>query len=138
MSESSKDVNAHAAAAAQARQTAERLTAPAARTAKALAARTDDATSAAKGVAGRAADATSGLAQSAAKGVEVGRQAIVTSAGQVAATAQTAWTAVARRRLTAAGVGAGLTALTTVSYLAGRRSQRQAQGPLTRLTGGRI
>ncbi|MET9387736.1 hypothetical protein ABZY09_43770 [Streptomyces sp. NPDC002928] len=138
MSETSKDTNEKAAAAAQGRRAADRVTAPAARSAKAAATRTDDAASAAKGAAERAADATSRVAHTAAQGVETGRQAIVASAGQVAATAQTAWTVIAHRKLVAVGVGAGLTALTTASYLAGRRSQRQTYGPVTRLTGGRI
>lgn len=76
--------------------------------------------------------------QTAAKSVAAGRQAVVTTSEQVAATAKTAWTVVAQRKLVAAGVGAGLTALSAASYAVGRRAGRHAHGPLTRLTGGRI
>ena len=86
--------------------------------------------------------ATTGAVQSAAhgaaRGVEAGRQAIVATSGQVAATARTAWTVIAHRKLVAAGVGAGLSALTAASYVAGRRAASHPHGPLTRLTGGRI
>lgn len=123
MSESNNDTSQKQsvrAAGAKARQTAGKATAPASQAAKS------------------AASATGDAAQTAAKGVEAGRQAIVTASGQVAATARTAWTVIAARKYLAAGVGAGLTALSAASYAAGRRSGRQAQGPLTRLTGGRI
>ncbi|CAL9352459.1 hypothetical protein C1708_30410 [Streptomyces sp. DH-12] len=113
---------------------------------------TESAKSAADGVAGKAADATSaaasgtqraaraanGAAQSAVKGVEAGRRAVVTASGQVAAGAKTAWTVIANRRLVAAGAAAGLTALTAASYAVGRRAERHTHGPLTRMTGGRI
>ncbi|CAM5226835.1 Cystathionine beta-lyase/cystathionine gamma-synthase OS=Streptomyces violarus OX=67380 GN=FHS41_007339 PE=4 SV=1 [Streptomyces violarus] len=76
--------------------------------------------------------------QTAARSVEAGRQAVVAASGQVAATAKTAWTVIAHRKAVAAGVGAGLTALSAASYAVGRRAGRQTHGPLTRLTGGRI
>ncbi|PPS86943.1 hypothetical protein BZZ08_03017 [Streptomyces sp. MH60] len=76
--------------------------------------------------------------QTAAKTVAAGRQAVVTTSEQVAATAKTAWTVVAQRKLVAAGVCAGLTAVTAASYAMGRRAGRHTHGPLTRLTGGRI
>ncbi|MFF0587014.1 hypothetical protein ACFYWD_13695 [Streptomyces sp. NPDC003781] len=97
-----------------------------------------DAASAAEAGARRSADAASGAARTAAKGVAAGRQAVATTSGQVAATAKTAWTVVTHRKLVAAGVGAGLTAVTAVSYAMGRRAGRHTHGPLTRLTGGRI
>ncbi|EHN74659.1 hypothetical protein SMCF_5894, partial [Streptomyces coelicoflavus ZG0656] len=49
-----------------------------------------------------------------------------------------AWTVVTHRKLVAAGVGAGLTAVSAASYAVGRRAGRHTHGPLTRLTGGRI
>jgi hypothetical protein len=121
-----------------ARRTAEKATAPAAKAAKTATAKADDAASAAKSGAERSADTASAAVQTAAKGVEAGRKAVVTASGQVAATARTAWTVIANRRLVAAGVGAGLTALSAASYAVGRRAGRHTHGPLTRLTGGRI
>jgi hypothetical protein len=130
------------ATAAKARDTTAEATAPAARAARQAATKTDDAAEAAKSGVQRTAEATTGTVQSAAhsaaRGVEASRRAIVTTSGQVAATAKTAWTVVAQRKLIAAGVGAGLSALTAASYAVGRRSARHAHGPLTRLTGGRI
>ncbi|PZT70681.1 hypothetical protein DN402_32675 [Streptomyces sp. SW4] len=122
-------------AATKAGRAADKATAPASRAAKNAAGET---ASAAKNGAQRAADAAGGAAHAAARGVEAGRQAVVATSGQVAAGARTAWTLIADRKLVAAGVGAGLTALTAASYAVGRRAGRQAQGPLTRLTGGRI
>ncbi|MEW2049799.1 hypothetical protein [Streptomyces sp. NPDC005476] len=146
MSEPNRKTNEESAAervtASKARRTASKATAPAARAAKGAATRTDDAASAAKAGVQRSAEVTTGAvqsaAQSASRGVEAGRQAIVATSGQVAATARTAWTVIAHRKLIAAGVGAGLSALTAASYAVGRRSARHAHGPLTRLTGGRI
>ncbi|MFE0788035.1 hypothetical protein ACFW4T_28495 [Streptomyces mutabilis] len=97
-----------------------------------------DAASAAKAGAQRSARAANGAVESAAKGVEAGRQAVITTSGQVAAGAKTAWTVIANRKLVAAGVGAGITALSAASYAVGRRAGRHTHGPLTRLTGGRI
>ncbi|MEU1053243.1 hypothetical protein [Streptomyces sp. NPDC005876] len=140
-------------AESKAQKTADKATAPASRAARNAAGKAGDtagkaadktastagdAASAAGSGAGRAAEAATGAVQTAAKGVEVGRQAIITTSGQVAATAKTAWTVIAHRKAVAAGVGAGLTVLTAASYAAGRRAGRQPQGPLTRLTGGRI
>lgn len=88
--------------------------------------------------AGRAADDASGALDTAARGLEAGRQAAIAASGQVTAAARTAWTAIAQRKLVATGIGAGLTALSAASYAVGRRSSRRPQGPLTRLTGGRI
>ncbi|WP_314220640.1 hypothetical protein [Streptomyces zaehneri] len=146
MSEPNRKTNEQSAAervtASKARRTADKATAPAARAAKSAATKTDDAASAARAGVQRSAEATTGAVQSAAhsasRGVEAGRQAIVATSGQVAATAKTAWTVIAHRKLIAAGVGAGLSALTAASYAVGRRSGRHPQGPLTRLTGGRI
>ncbi|MBZ3905774.1 hypothetical protein [Streptomyces griseiscabiei] len=133
-------------AAAKARRTAGKATAPATDGAKTAAIKVDDAAASTKAGAGhaadatkRAADGTSAAVHSAVKGVEAGRQAVVQASGQVAAGAKTAMTVIAHRKLVAAGVGAGLTALTAASYAVGRRSGRQVHGgPLTRLTGGRI
>ncbi|GLJ92178.1 hypothetical protein GCM10017589_47870 [Streptomyces poonensis] len=130
------------AAAARGQRAAEKATAPAAQSAKTAGRTADDATSAAgsatSAAAGRTADVTSGAVQAAVKGVETGRQAIVTASGQVAATARTAWTVVMHRKLVAAGVGAGLTALTAASYAAGRRAERHTYGPVARWIGGRM
>ncbi|MFF4585527.1 hypothetical protein [Streptomyces sp. NPDC001388] len=137
------------ATAAKARRTADKATAPAARAAKGAANKTGDATSAATSGAQRSAEAVEGAAHGAARGVEAGRQALVATTGQVAATAKaatgqiattakTAWTVITHQKLIAAGVGAGLTALTAASYAVGRRSGRHTHGPITRLTGGRI
>ncbi|WP_320783762.1 hypothetical protein [Streptomyces sp. CRN 30] len=129
-------------AASKARQATDKATAPASRSAKTAAAKAEGATSAAKSAttsaAERSAEVTSGAAQAAAKGVETGRQAIVTASGQVAATAKTAWTVLKHRKLIAAGVGAGVTVLTAASYAVGRRAERHSYGPVTRWTGGRI
>ncbi|QJS99442.1 hypothetical protein G9272_03245 [Streptomyces asoensis] len=146
MSEPNRKTNEQSAAervtASKARRTTDKATAPAARAAKSAATKTDDAASATRAGVQRSAEATTGAVQSAAhsasRGVEAGRQAIVATSGHVAATAKTAWTVIAHRKLIAAGVGAGLSALTAASYAVGRRSTRQPQGPLTRLTGGRI
>jgi hypothetical protein len=116
----------------------QKATAPAARAGQAAAGKAGDAASAAKAGARRSADAANGAVQSAAKGVAAGRQAVATTSGHVAATAKTAWTALAHRKLVAVGVGAGLTAVSAASYAVGRRAGRHTQGPLTRLTGGRI
>ncbi|WP_189782125.1 hypothetical protein [Streptomyces capitiformicae] len=130
---------------ATARRTTDKATAPATESAKTASIKVDDAASAAEAGAERAADTTkhaadtmSSAVHSAVKGVEAGRHALVQASGQVAATARTAVTAIAHRKLVAAGVGAGLTALTAASYVAGRRAERHVHGPLTRLTGGRI
>ncbi|MFI9169528.1 hypothetical protein [Streptomyces lincolnensis] len=142
MTESDKETNKNAAAASaagsKARQNVDRATAPAGRTARAAASKTEETASAAKAGAERAADTTSQAAQTAARSVEAGRQAIVSASGQVAAGAKTAWTVLNHRKLVAAGVGAGLTALGAASYAAGRRAERHTQGPITRMIGGRI
>ncbi|KPC75216.1 hypothetical protein ADL35_25840 [Streptomyces sp. NRRL WC-3753] len=142
MSDPNKDTNKKPTgtrtAESKARGTAEKATAPAARAGQAAAGRTGDAASAAKAGAQRSADAANGAVRSAAKGVAAGRQAVVGASGQVAATAKTAWTVVTHRKLVAAGVGAGLTAVSAASYAVGRRAGRHTHGPLTRLTGGRI
>ncbi|MER5857198.1 hypothetical protein ACFV2Z_29550 [Streptomyces sp. NPDC059688] len=142
MTESNDDSSRKSAAvresASKARRTADKATAPAGRAAKKAATTTDGAVSAAKAGTERAAGATSAAARTAAQGVESGRQALITASGQVAATAKTAWTVIAHRKMIAAGVGAGLTAWTAASYALGRRSERQTHGPLTRLTSGRF
>ncbi|CAM5292732.1 hypothetical protein [Streptomyces aurantiogriseus] len=133
-----EDPESQRATAAKGRRTAAKATAPAARATKSAATKADDAASATRNGVERAAGATAGAAHTAARGVEAGRQAIVATSGQVAATARTAWTVIAQRKLVAAGVGAGLTALTAASYAVGRRSGHHTHGPITRLTGGRI
>ncbi|MEU6095067.1 hypothetical protein [Streptomyces sp. NPDC047079] len=137
-SETNQKTDTKRTPAAKARRTASKATAPASRAAKSAAAATDDAASAAKSGAERSAESAAGAAHIAAKGVEAGRQAIIATSGQVAATAKTAWTVIAHRKLVAAGVGAGLTALSAASYAVGRRAGHGTQGPITRLTGGRI
>ncbi|MFE7900165.1 hypothetical protein ACFU3E_22095 [Streptomyces sp. NPDC057424] len=125
-------------AESKARRTADKATEPASQAAKGAAGKAGEAASAAKSGAERSAETAKTAAQTAAKGVEAGRQAVVTASGHVATTAKTAWTVIAHRKFVAAGVGAGLTALTAASYAVGRRAERGAHGPLTRLTGGRI
>lgn len=122
----------------KASRTADKASTSTSQAAKRASAKADDAASAVKSGAERSAEATSAAVQTAAKGVEAGRQAVVTASGHVAATAKTAWTVIAHRKLVAAGVGAGLTALSAASYAVGRRAERHAYGPLTRMTGGRI
>ncbi|MEU6775054.1 hypothetical protein [Streptomyces sp. NPDC046759] len=124
--------------AATVRRTTSKATEPVARGAKKAVGATDDAVSTLASDAERAAEVTSGAARTAAQGIESGRQALIAASGQVAATAKTAWTVVAHRKLVAAGVGAGLTALSAASYAMGRRAERHTHGPLTRLTGGRM
>ncbi|MFE3034798.1 hypothetical protein ACFXKY_24525 [Streptomyces canus] len=142
MSESNEQTNQNSAntrtAAAKARRTTAKATAPATEAANKAAAKTDDAASAGKELTERTAKTVSGAAQTAAKSVEAGRQTVIAASGQAAAVAKTAWTVIAQRKLIAAGVGAGLTALTATSYAAGRRAGRHTLGPITRLTGGRI
>lgn len=153
MTEENKRTNQKAStvrtAESKARRTADKATAPASQAAKGAAGKAGEAASAAKSgaersaetaksAAGRSAETAKSAAQTAAKGVEAGRQAVVTASGHVATTAKTAWTVIAHRKLVAAGVGAGLTALSAASYAVGRRAERGAHGPLTRLTGGRI
>ncbi|MGC9377879.1 hypothetical protein [Streptomyces sp. MH13] len=142
MSDPDKDTNQKPnttrTAESKARDAADKATAPASRAGQAAAHKAGDAASAAKAGAQRSAQAANGAVRTAAKGVEAGRQAVVTTSGQVASTAKTAWTAIAHRKLVAAGMGAGITALSAASYAAGRRAGRHTHGPLTRLTGGRI
>ncbi|MFF1546277.1 hypothetical protein [Streptomyces sp. NPDC058291] len=137
-----EESEAKQATAAKARRSAAKATAPASQATQSAATKTGDAASAAKNGVQRSAEVTTGAVQSAAqgavRGVEASRQAIVTTSGHVAATAKTAWTVIAHRKLVAAGAAAGLSALTAASYAVGRRSGRQTLGPLTRLTGGRI
>ncbi|MFC8143997.1 hypothetical protein ACFUKV_20035 [Streptomyces paradoxus] len=125
-------------AESKARGTADKAGASASQAAKGAAGKAGEAASAAKSGAERSTETAKAAAQTAAKGVEAGRQAVVTASGHVATTAKTAWTVIAHRKLVAAGVGAGLTALSAASYAVGRRAERGAHGPLTRLTGGRI
>ncbi|MEU6474138.1 hypothetical protein ABZ927_29745 [Streptomyces massasporeus] len=142
MTEENKRTNQKATtvrtAESKARSAADKATAPASQAAKGAADKAGEAASAAKSGAERSAETAKSAAQTAAKGVEAGRQAVVTASGHVATTAKTAWTVIAHRKLVAAGVGAGLTALSAASYAVGRRAGRGTHGPLTRLTGGRI
>ncbi|MFJ9746503.1 hypothetical protein [Streptomyces chartreusis] len=123
------------AAASKARRTTSRATAPASKAADKAADKAGDAASAA---AERTAKATTSVAHTAAQRVEAGRMAVVSASGQAAAFAKSTWTLIANRKILAAGVGAGLTALSAMSYAAGRRSGRRTLGPITRMTGGRI
>ncbi|WP_280891812.1 hypothetical protein [Streptomyces sp. LBL] len=136
--QTTKKTAAASATAAKARQSADKATAPATDTAQAAASKTAEAASAARAGAQRAADATSTAAHTAAKSVEAGRQAVVSASGQVAVGARTAWAVLSHRKFVAAGVGAGLTALSAASYAVGRRAERHTQGPITRMIGGRI
>jgi hypothetical protein len=71
--------------------------------------------------------------------VAAGRRAVLAAPGQTADLTRTAWTAVARHKPVTAGAGVGLAvALSAGSYVLGRRAERRARGPLTRLTGGRF
>ena len=125
-------------AASKARRATAKATAPASQAADKAAEKTDDVASAATDTAGRTAETTTAVGHSAAERVQAGRQAVIAASGQAAAFAKTAWTIIAHRKLLAAGVGAGLSALGATSYLAGRRAGRHTHGPITRLTGGRI
>ncbi|GGY64630.1 hypothetical protein GCM10010300_04780 [Streptomyces olivaceoviridis] len=125
-------------ASAKARRATAKATAPASQAADKAAEKGGDATSAAVNGAERVAGTSTAVAHSAAERVEAGRQAVVAASGQAVAFARTAWTVIAHRKLVAAGVGAGLSALSATSYLAGHRAGRRTHGPLTRLTGGRI
>ncbi|MFI0514951.1 membrane protein involved in colicin uptake [Streptomyces canus] len=136
--EQTKQDSANTRTAAKARRTTAKATAPATKAANKAADKANDAASAGTEAAERTAGTLSGAAQTAAKSVEAGRQTVVAASGQAAAVAKTAWTVIAQRKLIAAGVGAGLTALTATSYAVGRRSGRHTHGPITRLTGGRI
>ncbi|MFF4394056.1 hypothetical protein [Streptomyces sp. NPDC001480] len=137
-----RNADARQGAAAKARRTAADATAPVSRGAKKTAAKTDDVASAAKDGAdkatGTAAEAATAAVHTGAEKLEAGRRAVVAASGQVAATAKTAWTVISQRKLVAVAAGAGLTAVSAASYAVGRRTGRPAQGPLTRLTGGRI
>ncbi|MGQ4419793.1 hypothetical protein ACN6LA_007374 [Streptomyces sp. SAS_269] len=125
-------------AASAARRTAAKATAPASGAAKKAEAAAGDGASVAKKVTGRAADGMAGTVSAAAKGVEAGRRAAVVASGRVATVATTAWAVLAHRKLVAAGVSAGVTAVGVASYAVGRRSGRRTLGPITRFTGGRI
>ncbi|MBV2354143.1 hypothetical protein KUM39_07155 [Streptomyces sp. J2-1] len=142
MTESNNETNSPSvpqqATAADARLAAARATAPVGHAAQKAAAGTDQAMSAARSGTARATEATSAAAHTAARGVEQGRQVLITASGQVAATAKTAWAAVSQRKLAATGAAAGLTAISAASYALGRRAERGTQGPLTRITQGRI
>ncbi|MFF8171967.1 hypothetical protein [Streptomyces chartreusis] len=136
--DTSQDSVSAKAAASKARRTTSRATAPASKAADKAADKAGDAASAAAGAAERTAKATTSVAHTAAQRVEAGRMAVVSASGQAAAFAKSTWTLIANRKILAAGVGAGLTALSAMSYAAGRRSGRRTLGPITRMTGGRI
>ncbi|MFI1837789.1 hypothetical protein [Streptomyces olivaceoviridis] len=125
-------------ASAKARQATAKATAPASQAADKAADKAGDVTSAASNGAERVAGASTAVMHSAAERVQAGRQAVIAASGQAVAFAKTAWTVIAHRKLIAAGVGAGLSALGATSYLAGHRAARRTHGPITRLTGGRI
>ncbi|MEV5474223.1 hypothetical protein ACWDR2_08710 [Streptomyces sp. NPDC003631] len=86
----------------------------------------------------RTAGTGAAVVHGAAERVQAGRQAVIAASGQAVVLAKTGWTLIAHRKILAAGVGAGLSALGATSYLAGRRAGRRTHGPITRLTGGRI
>lgn len=134
----SQDSASKRSAATKARRATAKATAPASQAADKAAEKSGDVQSKAVDAAGRTAGAGSAVVQSAAERVQAGRQAVVAASGQAAAFAKTAWTVIAHRKVLAAGVGAGLSALSATSYLVGRRSGRRTHGPITRLTGGRI
>ncbi|MFF5404158.1 hypothetical protein ACFY8K_15410 [Streptomyces misionensis] len=119
---------------AKARQATAKVTAPASQAADKAAEKSGDVASAARGAGERTAEAGSAVVRGAAERV----QAVVAASGQAVTLARTAWTVIAQRKLLAAGVGAGLSALGATSYLAGHRAGRRTHGPITRLTGGRI
>ncbi|MGV9358415.1 MULTISPECIES: hypothetical protein [unclassified Streptomyces] len=123
---------------AKARQATAKVTAPASQAADKAAEKSGDVASAARGAGERTAEAGSAVVRGAAERVQAGRQAVVAASGQAVTLARTAWTVIAQRKLLAAGVGAGLSALGATSYLAGHRAGRRTHGPITRLTGGRI
>lgn len=138
MTESDNNTQAQPTSAEAARGAAGKATAGAGQVAKGVAAAADEAVSAARTGARRPAEVASGAAQTAVKGVEAGRRVLATVPGRVGTTAQTAWAVIAHRKLVAATAAAGLTAVSAVSYAAGRRSGRRTLGPLARLTGGRV
>ena len=142
MSQSNSGTNqgsaAKRSASSKARRATSKATAPASEAANKAAEKSDDVASAAADNAGRTAEATSAVVHGAAERVQAGREAVVAASGQAAALAKTAWTVIAQRKLIAAGVGAGVSALGATSYLAGRRAGRRTHGPITRMTGGRI
>ncbi|UXY19840.1 hypothetical protein N8I84_14715 [Streptomyces cynarae] len=142
MSQSNSGTNQGSAskrsASAKARRAATKATAPASQAADKAAEKTGDVASAAEDAVERAAGTGTQVVHGAAERVQAGRRAVIAASGQAVAFAKTAWTLIAHRKLLAAGVGAGLSALGTTSYLAGRRAGRRTQGPITRLTGGRI
>ncbi|MFJ8632376.1 hypothetical protein [Streptomyces sp. NPDC093568] len=125
-------------ASTKARKATAKATAPASQAADKAAEKSGDVASAAVDVAERTAGTGTALVHSAAERVQAGRQAVIDASGQAVAFAGTAWTVIAHRKVLAAGVGAGLSALTVTSYLAGRRAGHRTLGPITRLTGGRI
>ncbi|PZH20174.1 hypothetical protein C1I97_01775 [Streptomyces sp. NTH33] len=125
-------------ASAKARRVTAKATAPASQVADKAAEKSGDVASAAVDAAGRTAGMSTAVVHSAAERVQAGRQVVIAASGQAVAFAKTAWTLIAHRKLLAAGVGAGLSALGATSYLAGRRAGRRTHGPITRLTGGRI
>ncbi|MEU3026892.1 hypothetical protein ACPCBC_13465 [Streptomyces incarnatus] len=122
----------------KARRATAKVTAPAAQAAGKAADKSDEVAAEAVGVAERTAGAGAAVVRGTAERVQAGRQAVVAASGHAVGAARTAWTVVAKRKAIAAGAGVGLSALGVLSYLAGRRAGRRTQGPITRLTGGRI
>ncbi|MET8718397.1 hypothetical protein [Streptomyces misionensis] len=114
------------------------MTAPASQAADKAAEKSGDVAAAARDAGERTAEAGSAVVRGTAERVQAGREAVVAASGQAVTLARTAWTAIAQRKLLAAGVGAGLSVLGATSYLAGHRAGRRTHGPITRLTGGRI
>ena len=142
MSQSNSDTNQDSvskrSASSKARAATAKATAPASQAADKAAETSDQAASTAVDAAERSAETTSTVVHGAAERVQAGRQAVIAASGQAVALAKTTWTLLANRKLLAAGVGAGVSALGALSYMAGRRAGRHTHGPITRMTGGRI
>ncbi|MBC9714697.1 hypothetical protein H9Y04_19245 [Streptomyces sp. TRM66268-LWL] len=120
-------------AAARAKQTAAKSTASGSEAAK----------STASSGAEAAKSATSGaVPQAALTKVGSALGSVQAKAGpvvsQATTLATTAWTVVRARKLIATAGAVGTATVAATAFAAGRRSQRAAHGPLTRLTGGRI
>lgn len=95
-----------------------------------------DATGKAKDTAGQAGSAAKTATAAGLKGVQAGKQALETASGKVVATAGTAWTVLQNRKAIVAGAGAGVVAVTAVSFAVGRKVEQHSRGPLTKLLAG--
>ncbi|MGW7198112.1 hypothetical protein [Streptomyces chryseus] len=86
----------------------------------------------------KAADMAGSAKAAGIKGVEVSRQALGSAAGKVASTASTAWVLLNARKAVVAGAGAGAVAIGAASFVAGRKAEQRAMGPVTRFLSSRI